>query len=100
MKISNRLKAGKYPALILQPAIPYLSSLVYRVFRSISRIFAALLLFPGHMATGVECPTATGEYYQYNSVDYFYCETTSPGWLVGELPPEMQGESATVIQVQ
>jgi len=61
---------------------------------------AVLLLFPGHMATGVDCPSATGEYYLYDSVDYFYCETTSPGWLVGELPPEMQGESATVIQVQ
>ncbi len=61
---------------------------------------AVLLLFPGHMATGVDSPGTAGSYFQYNSVHYYYCETTSPGWLVGEVPPDMRGESATIVQVR
>lgn len=62
----------------------------------------ALLLFrgnPGHMAVGVECPGCWGSYYQKDGVKYFYLETSSIGWSVGEIPPEYQGEGALVYVV-
>ena len=60
---------------------------------------AVLLLFPGHMATGVDCSSASGTYFADGSVDYFYCETTSVGWRVGQVPSEMRGIEAEIIQV-
>jgi transglutaminase-like putative cysteine protease len=62
---------------------------------------AVLLLFTGasHMAVGADCPGASGTYFTYDSVRYFYCETTAPGWLVGEEPPEIAGNMADVVQV-
>lgn len=62
----------------------------------------ALLVFvgnPGHMAIGVECPNCWGSYYLKDGIRYFYLETTSPGWLIGEVPPEHKGESALVYVV-
>ncbi|HUL39886.1 MAG TPA: hypothetical protein VLU38_06310, partial [Methanomassiliicoccales archaeon] len=51
---------------------------------------AVLLLLPGHMAVGLSCQGATGGHYYFESVNYYYCETTGPGWEVGEVPPEMR----------
>jgi len=59
----------------------------------------ALLLFndnPGHMAVGVECAGCPGSYYQKDGVNYFYLESTHPGWSVGEIPPEFQKKGALV----
>ncbi|PRR69205.1 stalk domain-containing protein [Neomoorella humiferrea] len=62
----------------------------------------ALLVFrgnPGHMAIGVECPNCEGSYYLKDGVKYFYLETTSPGWAIGEVPSEHAGEGALVYVV-
>jgi len=58
-----------------------------------------LLLLPAHMAVGLACLGASGTHYTYQSVDYYYCETTGEGWRIGDVPPDMQDQSANVIQV-
>ena len=60
---------------------------------------ATLLLLPAHMAVGLACLGASGTHYTYQSVDYYYCETTGEGWRIGDVPPDMQDQSANVIQV-
>lgn len=76
-------------------------SILYASILEASGHDAVLLMFPSasHMAAGVDCPGATGTYFAYGSVDYFYCETTAQGWHVGEEPPAIQGNPATVLQV-
>lgn len=62
----------------------------------------ALLVFPGnpgHMALGVECPEGRGSYYLKDGVKYYYLETTSPGWRLGEVLPEYYGKRALVYVV-
>jgi hypothetical protein len=60
-----------------------------------------LLELPGHMAVGVlgidEHP---GSYYNFNGKHYYYCETTSTGWTMGEIPSNFEGQSATILQIQ
>ena len=51
----------------------------------------------GHMATGILATGYTGTYVPYDGSNYFYCETTSPGWLIGQMPPDMQGYSIQVL---
>jgi hypothetical protein len=60
---------------------------------------SVLLLMPGHMAGGIALEGGEGTYVDSGGVNYFYCETTGEGWLVGELPPDMQGEEVDVVQV-
>lgn len=47
-----------------------------------------LLKFPNHMAIGVHVDGAPGTYCEYNSVRYYYLETTGDGWKIGEVPEE------------
>ena len=37
---------------------------------------------------------ASGVYYLYEDVNYFYLETTGEGWNIGDFPEEFQGELA------
>ncbi|MFN3346559.1 MAG: hypothetical protein ACK42E_01930 [Candidatus Bipolaricaulaceae bacterium] len=60
----------------------------------------ALLVFPDHVAVGVACPTCWGTYYLQGRLGYFYIEATSPGWSVGEVPPEFRGKPALVFVVR
>lgn len=51
----------------------------------------------GHMAAGISATGYSGTYVLYSGSDYFYCETTSPGWTIGEMPPEMKGFTIQVL---
>ncbi len=53
----------------------------------------------GHMAAGIWASGFTGTYFQYDGRDYYYCETTSPGWMIGQLPPQVEGYDVTVLPV-
>ncbi len=53
----------------------------------------------GHMAAGIWASGYTGTYFQYDGRDYFYCETTSPGWRIGQMPPQVEGYDVTVLWV-
>ena len=61
---------------------------------------SVLLLMPGHMAGGIALTGGSGTYVEDGGVNYFYCETTGEGWLVGELPPDLEGEEVEVVQVE
>ena len=56
----------------------------------------ALLQFPKHLAIGVKCTPSPGQsYYTHYGIDYCFLETTG-NWDVGEVPPNLKGESAIV----
>ena len=47
----------------------------------------ALILYSGHMAAGIHIDGVSySGYYDYNNVRYYYSETTSTGWSVGDAP--------------
>ncbi len=55
------------------------------------------LLTPGHAALGIAAPTEVeGVFVVYEGRRYYYCETTSEGWRVGQLPPDINADSITV----
>jgi hypothetical protein len=60
---------------------------------------AVLISFPNHMGVGVwGHETYSGYYYVYNGRRYYYCETTSSGF-VGDLPSKYRNEKATIIPI-
>ena len=49
-----------------------------------------------HLAAGIVAGEYGSYYYsptsfQYHGTDYYYCETTSPGWTIGEMPLQFEG---------
>jgi hypothetical protein len=67
-------------------------------------IDAVLLILPAdnpeHMAAGVAGGSGIhGTYYEYDGRDYYYCETTGEGWMVGDIPPEYRHVTVEIIQV-
>jgi hypothetical protein len=61
---------------------------------------AVLLQFPNHMAVGVSCdPTSKQSYYVYENISYCYLETTGKDWDVGEVPDNVKGSKAEIIQL-
>jgi hypothetical protein len=64
---------------------------------------AVLLIFPGsngasgHCAVGVKGGEGIhGTYWEYDGQKYFYLETTSPAWKIGEMPPKYEYASANI----
>jgi hypothetical protein len=51
----------------------------------------------GHMAAGMSGSGYAGTYFVHQGENYFYCETTSPGWTIGTMPPEIQGYAIRVL---
>lgn len=60
---------------------------------------AVVLMLPGHAAVGVASDHGTGTYVMEEGVRYYYCETTSPGFELGQLPGGLEGEEMDVVQV-
>jgi len=54
---------------------------------------AVVLFFIGHAAVGVDVddPYGSSRFYK-NGVPYYLCETTSPGWRIGERPSGLSSE--------
>lgn len=51
-----------------------------------------LLVIPDHLALGVACgPMRSGQYVQYEGQRYYFVETTTPSWEIGQLPKDMSG---------
>lgn len=44
----------------------------------------------GHMAVGIAGPGLEGQSYTYEGVTYYYCETTAPGWEIGNFPSMLE----------
>jgi hypothetical protein len=58
---------------------------------------AAIIIYDDHIAVGISHPDATGTFYMPDEVKYYYCETTSVGWSIGELPEGR--DTAYVVEV-
>jgi len=58
----------------------------------------ALLLYGNHMAAGIGMPSGTpGKCYEVGGINYYYCETTVPGWTLGETPEDYGPVDVVVI---
>jgi hypothetical protein len=59
-----------------------------------------LLRFPGHMALGIRSAYGMqGAYYEYGGSRYYYVETTSPDWNIGDIPGDLKGQTPTVYPI-
>lgn len=75
------------------------TSILYCAIADAMGFKTAMLLFTGHMAAGIYVAGFSGEGYTVGSVKYFYCETTTTGYDVGEVPNSMRNSRATVVTV-
>jgi|GEM_PF-3325506 S-layer homology domain. len=77
------------------------SSILLASFLKEMDIDCAMLLFPGHMAVGVACDEIkNGSYCNYEGKKYYYIETTDSGWRLGEIPEELNDETAILIPIE
>lgn len=53
---------------------------------------------PGHMAVGVNVDTY-GSYWTVDEKQYYYLETTSVGWEIGDIPDDYNGVSAYLYEL-
>lgn len=63
----------------------------------------ALILYPDHLAVGIELPETEiphSHYFPYNGKRYFYTETTSKGWPIGIMPNEVKGRAGLIFPLQ
>ncbi|WP_227020121.1 hypothetical protein [Sinanaerobacter chloroacetimidivorans] len=59
-----------------------------------------LIQLPNHMAVGLKGDeNVRGVYYEVDGVRYFYIETTSTGWKIGEVPDEVENETAKILSL-
>lgn len=59
-----------------------------------------LLNFPTHIAVGIAGdPSIPGTYYEYRGKRFYYVETTSTGWELGQVPEKYRGVSAKIIEL-
>lgn len=56
-----------------------------------------ILIFPDHSAVGVAVDGAAGTGYDYGGKKYYYAETTSGNWDLGEVPDELAGLTPRVL---
>ena len=55
-----------------------------------------LLQFQQHLAVGIDI-SANGTYFEYNGTQYYYAETTSVNWDIGNMPDALEGQTPTVL---
>ncbi len=53
----------------------------------------------GHLAAGIYLDGDHGEYVEDNGKKYYYCETTTSQFNIGQLPPEIKGQPKRIIHV-
>ena len=59
-----------------------------------------LIQFDDHMAVGVKGEDSIqGSYYDVDGTRYYYVETTSPGWDIGEVPEQMKDKPARILDL-
>lgn|GEM_PF-1785072 len=59
-----------------------------------------LVQFEDHMGVGLKGEeTIPGSYFEVDGDRYYYVETTSPGWDIGEVPEEMMDRPAKILKL-
>ena len=59
-----------------------------------------ILMLPDHSAVGINVPGADGTSYEHDGKRYYYCETSSGDWNIGEQPDELGGLTARVVPLE
>ena len=54
--------------------------------------------FPSHIGVAV-AGDYDGSYFEYDGEEYYYIETTSPGWRIGDVPEELVGKETELFPV-
>ena len=83
------------------------STLYVSLMESVGVNMALLLLVPfsgdRHLAAGIgteefvdHSPSTS---FQYDGTNYYYCETTYPGWMIGDMPPIFESYSVQVLPI-
>jgi len=54
-----------------------------------------LVIVDNHMGVGIKSSEPAN--FKYMGMDFYYIETTSPGWMIGELPKELEGEEIIIL---
>ena len=61
---------------------------------------AVLIQFPEHMGVGVRGEDSlSGTFFEIDEIRYYYIETTSPGWEIGELPQQLENQPARILSL-
>jgi len=59
-----------------------------------------LIQFQDHMAVGVKGEdTIPGSYFEVDGTRYYYVETTSTGWGIGDIPEQMKDQPARILRL-
>lgn len=53
----------------------------------------------GHMAAGIAGESYEGRSYLHEGGSYYYCETTTPGWEIGNFPSELEEFDVSVLAI-
>ncbi len=54
---------------------------------------------PGHMAVGIACNNCNGSHIRYDGLQYYYVETTYPGWEIGDIPEQFNSQHCSIYNV-
>jgi hypothetical protein len=54
---------------------------------------------PDHLAVGILGNNLQGSYYIYNNQNYYYCETTGPGFTIGMLPQQFTTQTVNLYPI-
>ncbi len=74
------------------------TSILYSAMMSSLGYRTSLLLFPSHMAAGLNIDGITGQSY-LGQLKYYYCETTSTGYGIGQKPADVDNRASAVIEI-
>lgn len=67
-------------------AVLYISLLEAIGYQAVLLILPQATAQAGHAAAGVAIPDIDGSFYEADGLNYYYAETTTVGWTVGEIP--------------
>lgn len=79
-------------------AVLYISLMEALGYQAVLLILPEATIDAGHAAAGVALEGVDGSYYEAEGANYYYAETTTTGWRVGEMP-ELDGDTAYVYPV-
>ncbi|WP_423792202.1 hypothetical protein ACPB8Q_05600 [Methanocaldococcus indicus] len=58
-----------------------------------------MIEFNNHITVGIALNNSPGYYYSYNNKHYYYIETTSQGWKIGDIPEEYLNKKSKIFVI-
>jgi hypothetical protein len=102
--IPYRTDIGEYPRFPIETLVDFKadcedSAILLAAILSYLGYDVLLVSPPGHMAVAVACSNCQGSYYARDGKRYFYVETTSNGWSIGNIPSQYKNREAKLYSV-